>query len=141
MISAKINRKSFLWIISSLLLLLIIIWAVLVFIAFGNVNDPRSSVTVERQDWYEVQLKGYAQLYFTATDRNNPFTALSENRDSAIYRTVAYGRWVNKRWWLPVSRGSIVVALDSLTQPTVDPKTVLAANIKKARSVSTTSPS
>ena len=131
MISAKINRKSFLWIISSLLLLLIIIWAVLVFIAFGNVNDPRSSVTVERQDWYEVQLKGYAQLYFTATDRNNPFTALSENRDSAIYRTVAYGRWVNKRWWLPVSRGSIVVALDSLTQPTVDPKTVLAANIKK----------
>ena len=125
MISAKINRKSFLWIISSLLLLLIIIWAVLVFIAFSNVNDPRSSVTVERQDWYE------AQLYFTATDRNNPFTALSENRDSAIYRTVAYGRWVNKRWWLPVSRGSIVVALDSLTQPSVDPKTVLAANIKK----------
>lgn len=90
------------------------VWLFWLWRSFSAVHDTRSEVTLVRTDWYEIEVDGKPLLYFSAVDTSGVMVSLTEHRDSAINVTRSYGRWSNRRWWLPSSRGSIVAAMDSL---------------------------
>jgi lysozyme len=103
-----------------ILLIAIAVWAVWVFLAFGNATDKRSNVTVERREWYQIEVDGKPLLYFSDRDTTELFRHLSEQRDTAIMRTRSFGHWANRLWLLPSCRGRIVADMDSLTLPDID---------------------
>lgn len=113
------------YIICSILLIVIVSWAIWVYLAFLNVKDKRSDVILERHEWYQIEQKGKPILYFSDTDTTDILRRLTESRDSAQTITRSYGHWANRYWWLPWSKGRLVAAIDSLQSPTMDAKEVL----------------
>ena len=93
-------------------------------------SDENNSLVVERQAWYEVEIDGKPVLYFTAADSDSIFTDLSEQRDTAITRTMASGHWTNNKWWWPSCKGRITTMLDSLAQPTFSPHEIVDINLQ-----------
>ncbi len=123
------RKNSYILITSSIITIIVLVWAVWLFISFGNVADNRSSVKVIRTEWCQVELGGKPLLYFSEAPNDTIMERLSEERDSAATTTVSFGRWANRFWWAPSCRGRIVADMDSLSSPQLDLKTVIGENV------------
>lgn len=95
----------------------------------GNVDDPRSRVTVEREEWYEIRVGDKPILYYNKVDSDSVLTLLGEQRLPVVDRTTAEGRWTNRFGFLPSCFGRITVGLDSLEQPVCDVRKLVEKNI------------
>lgn len=115
------------------LLIAAVVWVVWIYVSFTNATDRRSNVTVERFDWYQIEVEGKPLLYFSCIDTTEVLRTLSAKRDTAMLRTRSFGHWANRHWWLPSCRGRIVSDMDSLSLPDIDMKKTLQKKAELVR--------